>query len=559
MRFAISVFLLLMLALSSAEDFVAINSVDGRDVLSGVFYANVKDVPVKFVPKAGDSDIFAMKVGSGHDVLLIQGATPISGLVENSLKSKNNTVELYASANAAETNLDLAVRSGATSFIIVDSAYSDSAVSVLPYAAMSDSYVILVDKNNAERVHEIVVGKTVIIYGHVDAEVEAQLEDLNPQHIGDGKSKYADNVLIAKKTMDEFDVKRIVMVDGTFIEDSMLGSIPIIFTGRIVPDATYAFVKEQLRNDEINEALLIGGDLAQPVYDMRERIKAELLSEGINKTFIISVKFAQVVPATNSGALILDTFPLPAYRPSLQVSEVVYESEGKNLMVTLENLGDGPAYYVLDARILLDGSEYAVVSVADPALVERGVTEGIELPLDLSTLTEGNVSAELVVKYGAFSDSLEDFAYYNSGLATITYVDDSDVSVQSAKYDREQKTLLVTYRNKGPETAYSSSKVQLIIDGTLANVSSLGVREIDAGSLLVDQFPIELSEDDISANKNATVFLKYGARKGFLKKEGTYTVVLEEAGFPLLYTGLIVLALLIAGYYLYSRDKGQKK
>jgi len=552
----ISVFFMLLLAtLSFAEDYVAINSVDGRDVLSGVYYANVKDLPLKFMPSpGGDPDVFAIKVGSDHDILLIQGTMPVSGLVESSLRANNNSIELYASANGLETNLALATRSGAMKFIIVDSAYADSALSVLPYAALSKSYVILTDKNNIEDVKEIVAGKDVTIYGYVDQEVKDELSSLDPEIVGTGEDKFQDNILIAGKAMDEFSAQTVVMTDGTFIEDGMAtAGMPILLIGRIVPTVTYNFVKEQVRDDNLKEVQLIGYDYVQPAYDMRERIEQELLAEGMNKSFALTVKFAQIVPSAGSSPLQLDKVALPADQPYLNISEVVYNSDSKNIMITVDNLGEGVAYYNLEARVVVDGADFGLFTSAETKQVERGDSQGTEFALDLSSVPEGDVTVMVTVRYGSFRNSLEDFAYYEGALTTISFMDESDVGVQHAKYDREQKTLLVTLKNNGNDTAYVSSRVSLIVDGAPTSVSSPAVREIEASSLFVEEFPLELSEEDIAANKEATVSLRFGARRGFLNKEAEFTVPLEEAGFPLIFVGAFIVVLLVAAYFLFGR------
>jgi hypothetical protein len=200
MKMQIAFILLALLVAAHAEDMVSINSMDGRDVLSGIFYANVKGLPVNFMPsQGGNADIFSAKAGSGHDILLIQSSSnPVSGFVESDLKAKNNSVEVYASGDGGATNLALAKRSGATRFIVVDSAYSDSALSVLPYAKLTKSYVLLANKDNAAQVRDLVAGKPVTIFGLVDKAVSDALSPYNPQIIGKGEDKYEDNVEIGR-------------------------------------------------------------------------------------------------------------------------------------------------------------------------------------------------------------------------------------------------------------------------------------------------------------------------------------------------------------------------
>ncbi|MFH0885428.1 MAG: cell wall-binding repeat-containing protein, partial [Candidatus Micrarchaeota archaeon] len=343
----IALFMLTLLTFSFAEDMVAVNSMDGRDVLSGIFYANVKGIPVKFMPvPGGNADIFAAKAGSNHDILLIQGSLPVSSLVENALTNKNNTITLYTSTDGGSTNLDLAKKSGATSFIIVDSAYSDSAISVMPYAAKIKAYVLLANKDNIAQIKEIVSGKRIIIFGLVDQQVKTELASMNPEIIGKGEDKYEDNILIVDKMMREYSINRAIMVDGTFVEDAMIaGDQPILLSGRLVPQATYDFIKQNVRDNKLSGVMLIGNDLVVPIYDMRERMKKEFETEGLNKTFGITVKFAQVIPSAGTGVLTLDTFRMPSYKPDLKILETAYNKDSKKVMVSVDNQGEGAAYY----------------------------------------------------------------------------------------------------------------------------------------------------------------------------------------------------------------------
>ena len=66
MKMQIAFIMLMLLLVAHAVDMVAINSMDGRDVLSGIFYANVKGLPVVFMPsQGGNADVFSAKVGHG--------------------------------------------------------------------------------------------------------------------------------------------------------------------------------------------------------------------------------------------------------------------------------------------------------------------------------------------------------------------------------------------------------------------------------------------------------------------------------------------------------------
>ena len=551
---------LLLIAFSYAEDFVAINSNDGRDVLSGVFYASVKGYPVRFMPTGGSADTFAAKVGGGHSILLIQSSTlPVSGMVEPTLRSAGNDVQAYPSADGGATNLDLAAKSGAQSFIIVDSAYSDGAISVMPYAALTKSYVIFADSANIGTVAGIVAGKKVIEYGYLDSKVKDALASGNPQAIGNGIDKYADNVQIVGMTMDQFHLTRPIMTDGTILEDSMTtGNSPILLTGTLVPQVTYNFVKSEVAQGKMTGVLLVGDSLVYPAYDMRQRIRNDLAAQGINSSFGVMVKFAQAIPSQGNAVMALDMFSMPAYQPQLNITEISYNTASKKLMVGLRNTGDGPLYYTIDARVQVNGADYRVFGSNATKLIERGDSDGVEYDLDLSAIPEGAITSSAVVRYGSYQNSLEQFAAYQGNLATISYTDNSNVSVMFAKYEPDNQQLVVSIRNNGDAEAYVFAKVTLVdASGVTTSFSSSSIKNIDPSSVAVEEFPLIMSDKEVQLNSQVPVTLNYGGRVGFLTKTAMYVVPLSQGQQasslqPILLGALVAIVVLLVLYGIYK-------
>ena len=548
---------LFLFALSYAENFVAINSNDGRDVFSGIFYASVKGYPVRFMPTGGSSDAFSAKVGAGKEILLIQSSTSaISGFAESSLRANGNSVEVFPSDNAGRTNLELAKRSGAQQFIIVDSAFSDSAISVMPYAAMTRSYVIFADSGNIEEVKGVVSGKKIIIYGFVDSRVKSGLSEFSPQYIGKGEDKYADNVEIVGRTMDEFPgLNRPILTDGSILEDAMAaGSSPILLSGRLVPQVTYEFIKKKAKEGKLTGVLLIGDSLVYPAYDMRERMKRELAAEGVDKSIGVMVKFAQAIPSQGNAVMGLDMFLVPAYKPKLSITEIVYNSENRKLMAGLENVGEGPLYYTIETKVQVNAQDFRVFGSTESKLIERGASEGLQYDLDLSSVPEGAVTSSVLVKFGGAKNSLEEFATSEGKLASIQYTDESNVSVRYAKYDKEKGRLLITIKNNGGSAAFVFTRLTLIEEsGSEVKVSSSGIRELEPSSLYVEEFPLIFSDKELELNREIPVSIDYGGRRGFLLKNAVYSVPLEQeqeqAQLQPILLGAIAAVILLAVLY----------
>jgi len=232
-------------------------------------------------------------------------------------------------------------------------------------------------------------------------------------------------------------------------------------------------------------------------------------------------------------------------------------------MVSVDNTGEGPAYFTQEVRIQTDGTDHAVFGSEDARLIERGEQIGTEYSVDLSDIPEGEVTALVIVRYGSSKQSLEEFASVAGPLTKISFVDTSEISVQNARYDSEKSSVLVTIKNNKDQTAYVFSKLELTLDGELTTVSSPGVRTIGGNSLIVEEFPLELSDEDLAANRNVTVFVDYGAREGFLLKRVQYILPLEgPEGLPI-WLLLIVLAIIavmaIIAYYLSRKEETTAK
>ncbi|HID72672.1 TPA: hypothetical protein EYP38_01910 [Candidatus Micrarchaeota archaeon] len=566
----LSIVMLVMLLLVSsafAENYVVVNSYDGRDVLSAIFYANAKGLPVRFMPTQGiaSADLLATKVGAGHDVLLVQSSSlPISGFVKTALESNNNSVEVYSSADGGETNIELALRSGAKKFIIVDSAYSDSALSVMAYAARTNSYVLMADKANIGNVAEALTGaESVIIFGLVDIEVKEALMKFDPEIIGNGEDRYEDNVLMLEKMMDEFpDVKMVIADRGVYLEEGMAeGKYPVMLTGRIVPRATRDFIEENVRSGQLKIIMLFGNELVVPMYDLRNDIKQEIEADtGVEPSLGIMLKFGQAIPSAGTDVLSLDKFALPAYIPSLRVDEIAYNVDSKTVMVTVENTGEGSAYFSNELRVSVDGADYLVLSDDAPQLIERGEKLGTEYSVDLSGVTEGEINATVVTRYGYSRNVLDSWDSLSGPLTEISYTDISDLLVQSASYDSENGRLLITVRNNGDDGAYFKNAVELVLGGQPTTVRGTA-QSIEGASMMVDELPLVLSDDDFSANPTITVEMNYGAREGFLTKSSSYTLPLEKAEvFPVLLIAVVVVVLLVVALavFFFFMKKGRK-
>jgi archaellum component FlaF (FlaF/FlaG flagellin family) len=363
--------------------------------------------------------------------------------------------------------------------------------------------------------------------------------------------------------MDEFGDTHTVIADtGLFLEEGMAeGKMPVLLSGRIVPQVTKEFIKTKVSEGKLKTILLVSNELVIPLYDFRDIVKRELLDEtGEEVKLGIIVKFGQAVPSAGTDVIPLDTFALPAYVPALRINEVVYNADSDMVMVTVNNLGEGSAFYTNELRISIDGADYFAIADDVPQLIERGEKEGTEYAVDLSEVIEGEITATVITRYGYSKNVLDSWDSLSGPLTTINYTDISELAIQSASYDSEKNRLLITVRNNGGELAHFRNDVDVILDGAPTVVKGTG-QSIDGSSLMVDEIPLILTDEDFVANPTITINMDYGAREGFLVKEQSYTLPLEKAeGFPLwLILLILVILFIMIAVFLFIVTRKRKK
>ena len=560
--------LLAIIAFSAvfAENYVVINSKSGLDVLSGIYYANSIGEGARFMPYNGNVQLTAAKTGSGRDILLIQSVnTPVTTFLQGEIE-KTNTVTVFAATDdGLKTNLDLAEKSGVNKFIIIDPSFGQNAISVMSYAKRTGSYVIFAYSGNIDNVVSFLDGKAnpqITVFGYVDSVTKEKLAKYAPSTIGKGEDKYEDNVAIVSKEIAEYGVKQAIMADGTYIEEGMVdGAFPVVLVSPIVSDYTYNFVLDSARSKTLNYYTLIGSNLVNPTYDLKKKVQAQLLSEGKNITIGVVVKFGQSVPG-NQGVYPLDMFPVPFYSIGLSIDSLKYNKATGKVELTITSAAEGPEYYQSEIHVKQDGAELKVIGDSGPSVLERGETKGLQYDYTLPSLEQGNITADVIVRFGETSKSLTSFSAKTANLATYTFVDTSNLDVTGASYSNGD--LRINVKNVGDQDALVQTAVDLVVGGSKTTVKSDAIETATTGSITVVTIPIALSAADIEANKDVKVMLTYGARSGFLEKTKEATVPLQVAkeepkGIDPLMIALIILLIILIIVVVYFATRSSKE
>ncbi len=536
---------------------VVINSFDGRDVVSGVYYANVVGESVKFVPQSGDVMTTVKKIGSGNSVFLIESKNnPVYAGLDVLLINNWNSVEAYKSEDPYKTNLELAKKSGAKNFILVNPSYGYSAVSVLPYAKLKKAYLLFATKDNIDSLEEVLQdAESILVYGYVDDEVEKALEATGKRYesINTG-DKYGDNIEIVKKYFSlNPSKKQAIFTDGNFLEDSIVaGDDPIIFIGMLVPDETYKFVKDEVEKGQMAVGLVVGEEYAQTAYNLKKRINNEL---GGNKLSVL-VKMGQSVPALSEHLLPLDIFVLPGPVVSLSIEEAYYNDKTGAIEIVYRNDGNAFGYFKSSSFVYVGGEYTATIGDADVVGIKPGEEKGIRYKVDIPPEKEGGIVLNTTVIYGASSKVFDNGFNVVLEAGRVSYEDRSSLIIEDAVYDPAKDEFTAKIKNDGTVDCYFSYSVEYSEEGSKIKIEDDTLYKLGVGEGKVVKMSNLLIKEPEKAEMKAKV--RYGERAGFLEKTAEKEVGIL-AGLPLWLIVLVLIILGIVAYFILKRKREKRQ
>jgi len=496
-----------------------INSVDWRDIYSGLTYARITSKFVNYIPseRAGDY-IISPHVNEDEINIISSRKIPFKFGYEEELHNKG----LIQAEEYVYDNINLALfqalNDSFTKFIVIDDSYGYNAISVVPYAVWAKHYVLFMDKENINQYMAVLDDRDVediIIYGIVDRAVRNALEEYNPEIINYEGDRFLNNIEISKRyrqekfLQDGIESNQVLLTNGEFLEDEIMsGSQPVLFIGRMnVPDVT----REYIQNTTISVGVLIGNELIDTAQFVKNVV-------GIS-TF---VKFGR--SARNPGGLInevedLDRYPVPKVTLGIDIENVKYNKLTSELMITIVNTGP-IAVYLKGTYSATDGNPDNIRRVGDEntQFLESGETKtfvySIERIFDATRL-----DFDGFVLFGESKYSLEFRLDSKLEIEFVDYEDDSMLDIIELVYFKNRGSFIATVENIGNVTVYFNLELQDII--IMDVPTSYGAGEIfslEPGEQMKIPIEVPLDKDDYQYNDFIKIISNYGKNEDALIK-----------------------------------------
>ncbi len=538
-----------------AEQQVVVNSKNWQDVYSGIIYSRLMNLPLNYLIEESQGLLLIEQgvINPGlPEVLLIESESEsfVKGYQQR-LETAGYTVEKLSSKRGKDTNIKLAERVLAAkndleSFILIDGGLGYGAISVGPYAALTNSLVLFADKQNIEEVVDFVTefGNEVLLYGHLDREVKNAFADKNPQIINTGNPT-TDNIEMVKLFFEKNPTKQIYLTDGEYLEPGLIsGSYPLLLVGSSnVPQQTLEYLQEA----DVTTAVVIGYALFPQAQFIKEKT-------GIR----IFLKYAQ---GRDAKLYALDMFPVPKYDTTLAIKAVRYNALSKQLEVVFENTGEVYAYVqTLDHDLQVDNASLATLGDEEVFFLDAGEIKTRVYDVDLTAYLEENIIAKSRVTYGETAASLTRMFTAENPLEIIKEEDNSAIAFEELFWNKRSKRFEIRIKNIGPVSVHVNPEIiDLIIAGEKVTLGgeqqSIGV----GGSKIFKMKAAEFEEEDIEDNPKVKVRAHYGQREDALLKSITSELPFTVKGTdykPLLLIGAVALAVFL---FLFIRKKREEE
>lgn len=356
-----------------ATPLILVNSKSWEDVIEGASYAAANGLSYAFVLTAEHGDYLANYLASSSgDILYYEGQSPAYGQFYSKLSSLVGGRVLSYSKEPDLASF-FASKAKCGTAIVVGNKVGAEALSIAPYAALTDCPIYFAESSNVDSVVATAKSKfeNVLVYGSV----ASSLGSTDGVEVVNSGSMYADNKVAMGMFFDsaEQSPSQVALASGRVFEKSMVSrEYPIMLVGR-----DYAYPDSSILVSErgVKHAVVFQGDYG--IFGALDSVK-EISGATI---------FAKLGEGFSGDAAMRDLamLGLPYPLVELDLSGPDYIKAKGSFELGVQNKGSAPAF--VRATVTLpsgqsSSSEVLEVSPGQELLVDvqMAVPEGLAVP-----------------------------------------------------------------------------------------------------------------------------------------------------------------------------------
>lgn len=489
-----------------------VNSEDWKDVYSTLIFGAMKGIPADFLVSTNHGPVLLNEINKKKQIEVITSKKdPFVVNYLNIIRSRgfvNPTEKIVDNANMDLLNELPDVEN----YIVIGDYYGYNAIAVAPYALLTNSWVIIANRENIIEWDTILSKRKVnkmIIYGYTDREVKETFQKYNPRIINN-LDRFKDNIEIVEEFIKKKNTTQVILSNGEFIEKGLIQKdSPILFTGKEnVPN----IISDYIKKSDINIGVLVGNDLINAATNIRR-------TTGIS----VIVKFARSARGQTGGGVAavenLDLFPIPSPYLSLKVHNLRYNKALNQLEVTYRSDSNVPAY--LQGTINLQSGTKSE-RVGDKEAVFIAPKDYKTLKYKLNSNFDEKLIAELNTLYGETPNSFDRVIRETLNVSIVNVIDSSEIEIceSCVSYSIPKKEFRVRVKNIGVSDVWVDIEIENIkINSVLTTLSSENAVLIEKGKTKDITIKQRLDETDIDDNPFINVIANYGEKEDSLVKE----------------------------------------
>lgn len=545
---------------TSASSVYVSNSQDWSDVLMTMQLAEDRDQSPHFT-RSRDGGAVLDDLPLNSQINLIQSS-------DNSyLPNLDTQIETQDSLNLNQTTLiedsTEIVPDDLGTVVVVSKDQPTSALVGAPLAQALNGWVVVIGDDNLQQVEDILDQTPEVVAVGSFTNAQGDIVDQYSTETIDEDNRFELSVTVAERIDQVQDFNTVLISDGNYLErDIVQNDQPVILSGtNFMPETSMSYIVE---NFNLGSAIVIGPELA----NVGQEIGQEMDSQGRDQ-FSVFAKFGHARGGDGGGQVdAVPLFSLPTPEMDLRIDSAQISPDENKFLATFRNPSDVDGY-LLSSITIVDAEGNAVDTFGDdePRFIGSESSAVFSYDTDVDEATALSGAAEFTTSYGTsrgnldtYVQSIEDGVYDPPRvlqISTIDLVDRSDVEVQDAAYDVDQRGFNVTVSNTGSVPAYSRTDIdQLEVDGFNTAVSS-EVFQLDVNETETVFVPADLEEEDIEQNQEVEVRLRYGEARNYLINERSRLIPIElpeevesfvDSNY---FLWLLILLILVIAYLVY--------
>lgn len=540
---------------------VVVNSDDWIDVYSGMQYAHLQGDMAKFMTSKRYAVILPLIIPKGENVLVLESQrVPFTINLAGNLNLHGYEATTIYSGGGRAANLELAKKTDVTRFVVIDPAYGYNAIAVIPYALLTDAYVLFADARNVDQVITFLSGRKVdslLLYGQLDDGLVEKLGRFSPEVINKG-NRYKNNMEIIRKYIAINPSPQLILTDGSIIEEELMKAgknkeVTLLIGKGNPPDEVIQFVRES----HFPAAVLIGNHLTQSGRKLRDQAGVPVF-----------MKFGLGIGTGTQSEPVkaLDMFPLPVINLEMVLKKAQYNTVTKSVELTYENKGIR-AFAKGSAGILADGARIVTIGDENITRIEPNETRGFPYRADLTeyVAAQKNLSIDLFTLYGESPDVFDQAIAFTGPLQVVTLQDRCEVSALALEYNVQTQRFLLKVENDGEMNCFVDAELRaVVIDDKPVTVAYPGTLPLPEGETQDLEIKQRMTPVDLADNRDVLVHLSYGEREDLMLNVLDVKLPLREysgSRFTLtnILIGTVVLLVIIIVVMLFVLRRRDKK